>query len=420
MRSWTRRSFGSLTAAGLVAMMRPRLARGQAKARVIVIGGGVGGSTVARYLAMSSLEVVLIEPKTRYTTCFFSDLYLAGLRPLASLSHGYEALARQPDITIIHEPAVMVDPITKIVQLASGTRLYYDRLVVAPGIAFKFDAIEGYDEASTQILPHAWIAGSQSELLRRQLESMDDGGMFAIVIPPDPFRCPPAPYERASLIAHYFKQKKPRSKVLILDAKDGFKQQDLFQDAWERYYPGMIEWLPAQFTGGVKSIDVKGRSIRTTGGTFGADVINVIPHQVAGDLARQAGLADKSGWCPVEPVTFESALQREVHLVGDAIIGGDMPKSAFSANSQAKACAFAIVAAITGLPRPTPHLFNTCFTFLSPDDAFSNAISFKPEAGKLKAVTTLVSKANESPKVRQRVAREANDWYAAFTADVFG
>jgi NADPH-dependent 2,4-dienoyl-CoA reductase/sulfur reductase-like enzyme len=269
-------------------------------------------------------------------------------------------------------------------------------------------------------MPHAWNAGSQSELLRRQLESMEDGGVFVLVVPPDPFRCPPAPYERASLVAYYFKQYKPRAKILILDAKDTFKAQDLFEDAWARHYPGMIEWLPAQFTGGVKAVDVKARSVLTAGDTFKAAVANVIPEQTAGDLARQAGLADRSGWCPVDPVTFESTLQPGIHLVGDAIIGGDMPKSAFSANSQAKACAFAIAASLSGSPLFPPHLFNSCYTFFAPDDAFSNAINFKPEAGKIKAVITLLNKVGESAEIRRRAAHQAVGWYAAFTRDLFG
>ncbi len=422
MKSWTRRQFGGLAGASLLTALTPRVARGQSKPRVVVIGGGIGGATVARYLATGTpaIDVTLVEPKQRYITCFFSNLYLAGLRSLASLTHGYEALAQQYGIAVIHDSAAMIDPVAKTVGLESGATLSYDRLVLAPGIAFKFGGIEGYDEAATLVMPHAWNAGPQSELLRRQLESMEDGGVFVIVVPPDPFRCPPAPYERASLVAYYFKQYKPKSKVLILDAKDSFKAQDLFEDAWARHYPGMIEWLPTQFTGGVKAVDVNTRSVITAGDTFKAAVANVIPAQSAGPLAQQAGLASESGWCPVDPTTFESTLQPDIHLVGDAIIGGDMPKSAFSANSQAKACAFAIAASLTGSPRFPPHLFNSCYTFFAPDDAFSNAINFQPDAGKIKAVNTFVSKVVESTETRRQAAHEAIGWYAAFTHDTFG
>jgi sulfide dehydrogenase [flavocytochrome c] flavoprotein chain len=421
MKSWTRREFGSLTGAALLTALGPPPALGQAKARVVVVGGGIGGATVARYLATGgAVDVTLVEPRRIYPACFFSNLYLAGLRPFESLNHGYEALTTQYSITVVHESAEAIDPAAKTVALNNGSKLSYDRLVVAPGVAFKDRALEGYDEAAMEIMPHAWNAGPQTKLLRQQLESMEDGGLFVLVVPPNPFRCPPAPYERASLVASYFQRSKPKAKILILDAKDSFNAQDLFQDAWNRHYPGMIEWLPAQFTGGVKAVDAKTRSVITAGETFKAAVANVIPAQIAGRLAQQAGLADQSGWCPVDPVTFESTLQPAIYLVGDAIIGGDMPKSAFCANSQAKACAFAMAADLTGSAKYPEHLFNTCYTYLAPDDAFSNALSFQPVDGKLKTVLSFVSKVGESAEIRSRAARAAEGWYDAFTHDVFG
>ena len=420
--TWTRRKFGGLAGASLVAALGARAVRSQTKARVVVIGGGIGGATVAKYLATSSakLDVTLVEPKQRYTTCFFSNLYLAGVRSLELLTHDYGTLARQYGIKVIHDAATAIDPVAKIVVLAGGTKLSYDRAVVAPGIAFKYAAIEGYDEAATQIIPHAWNAGPQSELLRRQLESMEDGGVFIIVAPPDPFRCPPGPYERASLVAYYFKQFKPRAKILILDAKDTFFEQDLFEDGWNRHYPGMIEWLPGQFTGGIKSVDVKTRAIRTAGEIFNASVANIIPAQIAGELAQRAGLADQSGWCPIDPMTFELKLQPGIHVIGDAASAGEMPKSAFTANSQAKACAFAIAAALTGSEHIAPHLFNTCFTLLAPNDAVSDAIVFKPQAGSIKITDIFFSQLGESAEARRQAAHQAEGWYAAFIHDVFG
>lgn len=422
MTCWTRREFGCLAGAACLTALAPRVARSQAKARVVVIGGGVGGATVAKYLAASTgtIEVTLIEPKSRYTTCFFSNLYLAGMRSFESLTHGYEALAQRYGINVVHDAAATIDPVAKTVVLKSGAKLPYDRLVLAPGIAFKFGTIEGYDEAATQIMPHAWIAGPQTELLRRQLESMEDGGVFLIVAPPNPFRCPPGPYERASLVAYYFKQFKPRAKILILDAKDSFFEQELFQDAWARHYPGMIEWLPGQFTGGIKAVDVKTLSVKTASDSFTGAVVNFIPPQMAGELAQQAGLADQSGWCPVEPTTFESKLQPGIHIVGDAASAGEIPKSAFLANSQAKACAFAIAAALTGSERFPPHLFNTCFTFLAADDVVSDAISFESTAGTIKISDILISEVGEDAETRRRTVQAANGWYAAFTHDVFG
>ena len=420
--TWTRRKFGGLAGATLAAALGSGVARSQTRARIVVIGGGIGGATVAKYLATSSAkpQVILVEPKQRYTTCFFSNLYLAGIRALESLTHDYETLAQAYGINVIHDTATAIDPVAKTVALKGGAKLGYDRAVVAPGIAFKFGAIEGYNQEATQIMPHAWNAGPQTELLRRQLESMDDGGVFVIVAPPDPFRCPPGPYERASLVAYYFKQFKPRGKILILDAKDTFFEQDLFEDGWNRHYPGMIEWLPGQFTGGVKSVDVKTRAIKTADETFNASVANIIPAQIAGELAQRAGLADQSGWCPIDPITFESKLQPGIHVIGDATNAGDMPKSAFVANSQAKACAFAIAAALTGSAEITPHLFNTCFTLLAPNDAVSDAINLKPVAGSIKITEIFFSEVGESDWTRRQTAHQADGWYAAFTHDVFG
>lgn len=422
MNCWTRREFGCLVGAASLMALSPRVAKSQAKARVVVIGGGIGGATVAKYLAVSdgTIEVTLVEPKPTYTTCFFSNLYLAGMRSLESLTHGYETLAQRYGINIVRDSASQIDPIAKTVALKNGAKLAYDRLVLAPGIAFKFDAIEGYDEAATQIMPHAWIAGPQTELLRRQLDSMQDGGVFLIVAPPNPFRCPPGPYERASLVAYYFKQFKPRAKILILDAKDSFFGQDVFQDAWARLYPGMIEWLPSQFTGGIKSIDIKSQSVRTDGDTFKGTVVNFIPPQMAGELAQQAGLADQSGWCPIEPTTFESKLQPGIHVVGDATSAGDMPKSAFLANIQAKACAFAIAAALTDSSSFAANLFNTCFTFLAGDDAVSDTVAFEPNDGTFKISDILISQVGEDAKTRRHAVQMANGWYVAFTHDVFG
>jgi sulfide dehydrogenase [flavocytochrome c] flavoprotein subunit len=440
MRFWTRREFGCFAGTTCLTLLCPRwvraqveaaeqlqakrcaAGRGRAKARVVVIGGGIGGATVAKYLALSmrTLDVTLVEPKPRYTTCFFSNLYLAGLRSFETLTHGYEALANKYGIRVVRDRATAINVEKKRVRLNSGKNLSYDRLVLAPGIAFRPGAIHGYDDTASQTMPHAWMAGPQTILLRRQLEGMNDGGLFVLAAPPDPFRCPPGPYERASMVAYYFKRHKPRAKILILDAKDTFFEQDLFQDAWNRHYPGMIEWLPAQFTGGIQAVDVKTRTIITPSEKFKAAVANVIPPQMAGELAQETGLADKSGWCPVDPQTLESMLRPGVHLVGDAIIGGEMPKSAFAANSQAKACAFAIAAALTGSERFAPRFFNTCFTFLGADDAVKDAASFKADGRTIKTADILISSVEESNATRARTVQEADGWYAAFTHDVFG
>jgi hypothetical protein len=244
--------------------------------------------------------------------------------------------------------------------------------------------------------------------------------VFLMTAPPDPFRCPPGPYERASMVAAYFKRHKPRSKIQILDSKDTFFEQDLFRDAWNRHYPGMIEWLPNQFIGDIEAADVKRRAVRTATQAFTGDVVNVIPPQMAGSLAQQAGLADSTGWCPVDPATFASRLHGDVYMVGDAISPGQMPKSAFAANSQAKACAFAIIASLGGASCARPFLYNTCYTFLAPDDAVSDAISFKVAGGQIAIADIAISKVEETAATRARAAQEAEGWYDAFTRDMFG
>jgi NADPH-dependent 2,4-dienoyl-CoA reductase/sulfur reductase-like enzyme len=389
---------------------------------VVVIGGGPGGATVARYLAPygDELAITIVEANERYTTCFFSNLYLGGLRTFDSITHGYDTLKSERNITVMHDLATDVDPGRKTVKLRSGATLSYDRLVVAPGIGLKYDAIEGYDEAATQAMPHAWKAGPQTKLLRQQLEAMDDGGLVIIAAPPDPFRCPPGPYERASMVAHYLKRYKPACKILILDGKNRFSKQALFMEAWDRYYPDLIEWVPASFTGGVRAVGVKTMSVMTVDETFKATVANIIPPQTAGRIAHQAGLVDETGWCPVDARTLESKLWPGIYLVGDAIDPGDMPKSAFSANSQAKACAMAVATALIGAKSFEPRFRNTCWSHLAEDDAVKIGASYRAREGQIRKIDGFISKVGENRETRRETAREARGWYAGFTREIFG
>jgi sulfide dehydrogenase [flavocytochrome c] flavoprotein chain len=420
MNGWSRRGFTRVAGAiGLTALARPAIAQG--KARVVIVGGGPGGATVAKYLVETapSLDVTLVEANAQYRTCFFSNLYLAGLRPFDSLAHGYDTLRTTHGIDVVHDTAAAVDPRAMTVRLAGGQTLPYDRLVMAPGIDFRYDAIEGYSEAAAKLMPHAWRGGEQARLLREQLEAMPDGGVFVMVAPPDPFRCPPGPYERVSLIADYFRREKPKAKILVLDSKNKFSKQELFQDAWAQRYPGMVEWLPVDFTGGVKAVIPDQRVVKTADDTFEAAVANVIPPQMAGRIARDSGLADDSGWCPVDPNTLESRLQPGIHLVGDAIIPGEMPKSAFAANSQAKVCAMAVAAALTGSRRFDARFFNTCWSFLAADDAVRIGAAYAVVDGKITATQKFISKTGESADIRAATARQAVAWYSAITADMF-
>jgi NADPH-dependent 2,4-dienoyl-CoA reductase/sulfur reductase-like enzyme len=398
----------------------PARARSQGAARVVVIGGGAGGATCARYLAKAGLAVTLIEVQARYTTCFYSNLFLAGWRDLASLTHGYDRLVAA-DIELVPERAVAVDTAARRVRVASGGYLAYDRLVVAPGIDLRFGAIEGYDEAAAELMPHAWKAGPQTALLRARLEAMPDGGLFVIAAPPEPYRCPPAPYERASLVASYFKRTKPRAKILILDSKDSFSKQALFEEAWQRHYPGMIEWIPGALGGKVVAVDPAAAAIKTAAGdTHKADVANIVPPQQAGAIAREADLADASGWCPIVPAGMASRRQPGVHVLGDAAIASAMPKSAFAANSQAKVVAMTIHAELTGT-KPFPARYrNTCWSSLAPDDTVKIGANYLPGDEKLESADGFVSKVGESAELRRQTRAEANAWYASITADIFG
>lgn len=419
-----RREFLQLSAAvaalGLAAPLRA-----QSKARVVVIGGGFGGATCARYLRLldPGLDVTLIERDPAYITCPFSNLVLGGLRDLASITHSYERLGQQ-GITLRHDSAQTIDPTARTVTLAGGDTLHYDRLVVAPGIALRFDAIEGYDEAASLAMPHAWKAGAQTSLLQSQLAAMPDGGVVIIAPPGEPYRCPPGPYERASLIAHYLKTQKPKSKILILDAKDKFSKQGLFQQGWDALYPGMIDWVAGSGGGIVERVDAAARTLYANAGfdEHQGDVVNFIPPQQAGEIAQRADLTDESGWCPVDQFTFESTRQPGVHVIGDAAIAGAMPKSGFSANSQAKVCAAAIVTALNGRTLGEPSYANTCYSLVGPEYGITVSAVYRLQDGKITAVEGAggVSATDVPETTREKEAVYAEGWYASIIRDSLG
>ncbi len=389
---------------------------------MVVIGGGFGGAGCARTLRQvdPKLQVTLIEPKTFYFACPFSNEAIAGLREFEAQQFRYDRIAAE-GVTVVAQTAVKVDAHARTVGLADGTSLGYDRLVLSPGISLRFDALPGYDEAAATKMPHAWIAGEQTLLLRRQLEAMEDGGTVVIAVPAAPLRCPPAPYERASLIAHYLKTKKPRSKVLILDAKDGFSQQRLFEQAWKELYPDMIERIALSQGGRVTSVEPATNGIVTDFGNYTADVANVIPPQKAGRIAEIAGAADQTGWCPIDPVTFESKLVPNTHVIGDACIAGAIPKSASAANAQAKACAAAVVSLLAGKSPEPPRLTGACFNTVAPGYAFSLSGVYAPKDGLFNEVEGGGTSPLDAPReVRAQEAETALTWFTTITADTFG
>lgn len=393
----------------------------QAKPRIIVIGGGYGGATCARDLHRFGMAVTLIEENAVYTSCPFSNLVLHGSRDIAAQQFNYEAIARE-GVEVVAMRAQGVDGAARRVLLPDGRTLAYDRLVLSPGIDVRFDALPGYDASAAEIMPHAWKAGAQTLLLRKQLEAMPDGGTFVMSVPNNPYRCPPGPYERASLIAHYFKTQKPKSKLIVLDSKDVFSKQRLFLDAWKALYPDLLEYVPLASGGKTTEVDAKTMTVITEFGRHKGDVVNVIPPQRAGAIAHAAGAADRSGWCPIDLVTFESRLQPNIHVIGDASIAGAMPKSAFSANAQAKACAQAIALLTSGQAAREPKLINTCYSLVAPDYGISVAGIYQPGKGILADVPGAggVSQINASPAVRAIEAQYAHDWFKITTDEVFG
>jgi NADPH-dependent 2,4-dienoyl-CoA reductase/sulfur reductase-like enzyme len=419
----TRREFLK-SAAAVTAALLPVPAFAQKVApRVIVVGGGFAGASCARALRQAdpTIAVTLVEPSATFTACPLSNGVIAGLRELSVQQFTYERIAAD-GITIARTTATAVDASARSVTLADGPRLPYDRLVLAPGIDIRWGALPGYDEPAAAHLPHAWRAGEQTLLLRRQLEAMDDGGLVVISAPANPFRCPPGPYERASLIAHYLKTRKPKSKVIVLDAKDTFSKQRLFQAAWNELYPGLLEWVPLSKGGKVISVDAATRTLATDFGQHKAAVANVIPPQKAGRIAEAAGVADRSGWCPIDPATFESKLQPGIHVIGDAAIAGAMPKSAFAANSQAKTCAAAVARLLTGGPPSAPKLINTCYSLVAPDYGISVAGVYQPLGGQLAEVPGSggVSPAQAPRATRAMEATLAEAWFRTITGEVFG
>lgn len=396
-----------------------------ASARVVIIGGGFGGATCAKYLNMfdPSLSITLIEPSKRFKTCPFSNAVLSGIQDLDSITHGYQAHEKR-GINIVHDKVTQVDASAKQVTLSNGEKVTYDKLVLSPGIDFKWDEVDGMKAADAELIPHAWQGGPQTSILKNQLSGMKNGGTFIIAPPGNPFRCPPGPYERVSLVAHYLKQHKPKSKILILDAKNKFSKQPLFMQGWNKLYPGLIEWVGADKGGRIDQVDVKNKIIHTeSGDNHKADVINFIPPQQAGIISKIAGLTNDDGWCPVNQRTFESKIHADIHIIGDASIAGKMPKSGFAANSQGKVCAAAIVTGLKGMDMPDPSYVNTCYSLVSPDYGISVAAVYR--YSKDKGIFKVKGSGGVSPKnadnaYRKREARFAKGWYDSITSDSFG
>ncbi|MET0046900.1 MAG: NAD(P)/FAD-dependent oxidoreductase [Sedimenticola sp.] len=426
----TRRGFiqtaGAATAAGMVGV--PYIALGASK-KVVVVGGGTAGATAAKYIRMAdpTVDVTLIEANKHYYTCYMSNEVLGGGRSIDSIKFGYTGLGKH-GVKVVNDKVTGIDAKARMVKTAGGKSFSYDRCVVAPGIDFKWEGIEGYDAKVAESITHAWKAGPQTMTLRKQLEAMKDGGTVVIAPPPNPFRCPPGPYERASQIALYLKQHKPKSKIIMLDPKPKFSKMGLFTGAWKKFYGygtdnAMIEWHGAQEEAGVVAVNAGANSVTTAfGDEVKGDVVNVIPAQKAGAIAFAAGLTNDKGWCPVNLGTFESTIHAGIHVIGDASVATGMPKSGYAGNSQAKVCAAAIVAMLNGQEPGTPSYVNTCYSIAAKEHGFSVAAVYRlaEDGSKITKVSGGLTPGDASPEVFKREVAYAHSWFQNITHDIFG
>jgi sulfide dehydrogenase [flavocytochrome c] flavoprotein subunit len=417
-----RRTFLGTAAAVSATLTTPMIARAQMAPKVVVVGGGAGGATAAKYIARDSagaIDVTLIEPTRSYYTCFFSNLYIGGFYEFDDLGHTYGNLASAYGINVVHDWATGVDRDAKTVALAGGGSVPYDRLVLSPGIDFIEGSVPGWSLAAQNKMPHSYKGGSQTQLLRAQIEAMPEGGTFAMVAPPNPYRCPPGPYERISMVAHMLKNMNPTAKILIADPKESFSKQGLFEDGWERHYPGMITRIGPDFGGDNVEVDPDAMTLTIDGVVENVDVCNVIPAQQAGLIAHAAGITE-GDWAPVSAYDLSSRIDPEIHVLGDAAAQGAMPKSGFSANSQAKVCANAIIAALTDGRAFPPRFANTCWSLIDTDDGVKVGATYEASDEGIVSTSSFVSQVDETPEVRAETYRESLGWYAAITEDMFG
>jgi len=417
------RSLGATVALGALALPGRAPFAATGKAHVIVVGGGFGGATAAKYIKRfnAGVDVVLVEPSTHFVTCPFSNTVIGGFNGIDYITHNYDSLKRM-GVEVIHDVATHIDGTKKIVRLARGGPISFDRCIVSPGIDFRWDKIEGLGPETIDTIPHAWKAGPQTLLLRRQLEAMPDGGVFLISPPVNPFRCPPGPGERISLVANYFKKAKPKSKIIALDPKKKFSKQGLFKEGWAKLYPGMIDYHNIDDDGVVRNVDAKTMTLTTDFGEVKGDVINFIPAQQAGEVARISGLTDNTGWCPVAQETFESTLVRGVHVIGDASIAAPMPKSGFAASTQAKVCAAAVVDLLAGRKPGTPKFVNTCYSLVNENYGISVAMVYGYADGKIVKIKGSggLSPSGADDKFRRKEAAYARGWYESISQDIWG
>ncbi|MEO0976501.1 MAG: NAD(P)/FAD-dependent oxidoreductase [Pseudomonadota bacterium] len=409
------------TSAAMAAVLSAPVVKAQGTPRVVVVGGGAGGATAARYIAKDSkgaMDVTLIEPTRKYYTCFFSNLYLGGFKEIEDIGHTYGGLAAG-GVNVVHDWAIGVDRDAKTVALAGGGSVPYDKLILSPGIDFVEGAVEGWGLGAQNAMPHAYKAGSQSELLKAQLMAMPEGGVFAMVAPPNPYRCPPGPYERVSMVAHFLKQNNPTAKIIVADPKPKFSKMGLFQEGWANHYEGMVDWIGEDFGGGNVSVDPGAMTVTIDGEETKVDVCNVIPAMKAGRIADLAEVTD-GNWAPVNAADMSTKADADIYVLGDASSQGDMPKSGFSANSQAKVCANAVRGALTGSKVFPAKFSNTCWSLIAPNDGVKVGATYEATPEKIAKVDGFISQTGESADLRKATYEESEGWYTGITTDMLG
>jgi len=417
-REFLRRgTFAAIAASSLRARAALKSAMGP---RVLIVGGGFAGAACALELRRLNprIDVALIDPDASYITCPMSSEVITGSRTLQSMTITRDGL-RHAGVRYIRDRAAAVDAASRTVSLQSGSALHYDRLVMAPGIRLLWNTPEGYDQDSAARMPHAWQAGAQTALLAGQLHAIPQGGTLAISVPAGLMRCPPGPYERASLIAHWLKRHRARSKLLILDSNNHFPRQDVFTAAWQELYPGMIEWIPATQGGAVTRVDARNLILYTSLAEHRVAVANVIPPQAPGQIALDAGLATGHGWCPIKPLSFESQLSQNIHVIGDACIAGAMPKSASAALGQARQCGAAIAALLADRAPPEPSFDSVCYSAVEPGRALAIRGKFAVSDGDIRQVESADATPADT-RASAAHAREARDWYQRIRSASFG
>ena len=420
MSKYSRRSFVKMASLSVATPAPPPITTTLGKAPK-ASDGIESVATAAKYIAKDSkgkVDVTLIEASKRYYTCFFSNLYLGDFRNYGSIGHNYYGLAVNRGVNVVHEWATSVDAAAKKVNLGSGGSVSYDKLVISPGIDLKYDSINGYSADVQSKMPHAWKSGTQVQLLKNKVKGMKKGGTFVMVPPPNPYRCPPGPYERVSMIAHQFKKTNPTAKIIVLDPKKKFSKMGLFQEAWQRHYPGMIEWIGVDTHGGLKNINAATMEFETDLDTFKADAASVVPAQKAGGIAMTAGV-NKGDWCPIVAGSMQSQADENIYVLGDASIAKSMPKSGFSANSQAKVAANHIRGSLTGSKVFPARYSNTCWSLVATNDGVKVGASYKAGAEKIDVTSKFISKTGESSDLRKATYEESIGWYEGITSDMF-